>query len=159
MGTTPARPVSASVDDFSKTVTMPTGTIATFYSYKGGVGRTFALANAAVALAGWGYRVLCIDWDLEAPGLHNYLKVEETKSGLVELITSVRDGQQPAWRDHITPASPGTVSLDLLAAGRNDSEYVDRLQKIDWEDLYEKSRWRLCWRSGETIGSRATTSF
>jgi MinD-like ATPase involved in chromosome partitioning or flagellar assembly len=48
------------------------GTVVTFYSYKGGVGRTFALANVATLLALWGYRILCVDWDLEAPGLSLY---------------------------------------------------------------------------------------
>lgn len=46
--------------------------IVTFYSYKGGVGRTMALANVAVLLAKWGYRVLAVDGDLEAPGLERY---------------------------------------------------------------------------------------
>jgi len=41
----------------------------TFYSFKGGVGRTMALVNAACILAGRGRRVLMIDFDLEAPGL------------------------------------------------------------------------------------------
>ncbi len=53
---------------------MSEGTIITFYSYKGGVGRTFALANIAALLSTWGYKVLCIDWDLEAPGLHFYFQ-------------------------------------------------------------------------------------
>jgi MinD-like ATPase involved in chromosome partitioning or flagellar assembly len=48
------------------------GRIITFYSYKGGTGRTMALANAAWVLASNGKRVLMIDWDLEAPGLHRY---------------------------------------------------------------------------------------
>ena len=39
----------------------------TFYSFKGGVGRTMALINAAAILAGRGRRVLMIDFDLEAP--------------------------------------------------------------------------------------------
>src|SRR5215510_4858347 len=47
--------------------------IITFYSYKGGTGRTMALANVAWILASNGLRVLVIDWDLEAPGLHRYL--------------------------------------------------------------------------------------
>jgi MinD-like ATPase involved in chromosome partitioning or flagellar assembly len=43
--------------------------IVTFYSYKGGVGRSMALANAAAQLANkHGLRVIVIDWDLEAPG-------------------------------------------------------------------------------------------
>ena len=45
------------------------GIVYTFYSFKGGVGRTMALANAAALLAKWGYSVLMVDWDLEAPGL------------------------------------------------------------------------------------------
>src|SRR3954451_18123281 len=48
------------------------GTIVTFYSWKGGVGRTMALANAAVQLARHGKHVLMVDWDLEAPGLSHY---------------------------------------------------------------------------------------
>jgi len=45
----------------------------TFYSYKGGTGRSMILANTAWILAASGYRVAVIDWDLEAPGLHRYL--------------------------------------------------------------------------------------
>jgi cellulose biosynthesis protein BcsQ len=51
------------------------GDIITFYSYKGGVGRSMALANVAHILSrqmGAPNRVLMIDWDLEAPGLHKF---------------------------------------------------------------------------------------
>jgi MinD-like ATPase involved in chromosome partitioning or flagellar assembly len=44
------------------------GKIVTFYSYKGGVGRTMAMANAGAFLAAAGKKVLLVDWDLEAPG-------------------------------------------------------------------------------------------
>lgn len=47
--------------------------IVTFYSYKGGVGRTMTLMNVAEILASWGYRVIACDWDLEAPGVERYL--------------------------------------------------------------------------------------
>lgn len=50
------------------------GTIVTFYSYKGGTGRSMALANVAWVLAASGARVLVVDWDLEAPGLHRYFR-------------------------------------------------------------------------------------
>jgi cellulose biosynthesis protein BcsQ len=50
------------------------GKIVTFYSYKGGTGRSMALANFAWILAASGKRVLTIDWDLEAPGLHRYFR-------------------------------------------------------------------------------------
>jgi WD40 repeat protein len=52
------------------------GQIITFYSYKGGTGRSMALANVGFLLAGQlppeSRGVLMIDWDLEAPGLHRY---------------------------------------------------------------------------------------
>lgn len=41
-----------------------------FYSYKGGVGRSLALAHCAAELARRGRKVLIIDLDLEAPGQH-----------------------------------------------------------------------------------------
>jgi tetratricopeptide (TPR) repeat protein len=51
-----------------------TGQIVTFYSFKGGTGRTMALANVAWILAANGKRVLIADWDLESPGLHRFFK-------------------------------------------------------------------------------------
>ena len=51
------------------------GEVITFYSYKGGTGRTMALSNIAVMLArrqNATVPILMIDWDLEAPGLHRY---------------------------------------------------------------------------------------
>ncbi len=50
------------------------GRVVTFYSFKGGVGRTQALADVAVLLARYGHRVLMVDWDLEAPGLESYFR-------------------------------------------------------------------------------------
>ena len=46
--------------------------IATFYSFNGGVGRTLALVNVAVELAGRWRRLLLVDFDLEAPGLDTF---------------------------------------------------------------------------------------
>ncbi|WP_276258802.1 ParA family protein [Haloglomus litoreum] len=44
--------------------------IVSFYSFKGGTGRSTSLANVAHALAERGATVGCIDLDLAAPGLH-----------------------------------------------------------------------------------------
>ncbi|WP_055715422.1 FxSxx-COOH system tetratricopeptide repeat protein [Streptomyces torulosus] len=69
------------------------GRIITFYSYKGGTGRTMALANTAWILASCGYRVLVVDWDLEAPGLdrflHPFLSESKLRStpGVLELVS------------------------------------------------------------------------
>jgi len=70
------------------------GQIVTFYSYKGGTGRSMALANVAWALASNRQRVLVIDWDLEAPGLHRYFRAflsdkeltEPESKGLIEFV-------------------------------------------------------------------------
>jgi cellulose biosynthesis protein BcsQ len=115
------------------------GTILTFYSYKGGVGRTLALANVGALLSTWGYRVLCLDWDLEAPGLHLYFErwIHDSGSpGLVELIAE----PDADWRQHLMevtlPEAPGP--LHLLPAGRFDDTYVRRMQDIDWALLYQE---------------------
>lgn len=48
--------------------------IVTFYSYKGGVGRTMSLANVAFLAALNDLKVLVMDWDMEAPGLAYYFR-------------------------------------------------------------------------------------
>ncbi|MFI1015935.1 FxSxx-COOH system tetratricopeptide repeat protein [Streptomyces sp. NPDC020965] len=69
------------------------GRIITFYSYKGGTGRTMALANTAWILASSGQRVLVVDWDLDAPGLDRFLhpfldrdKLDSTP-GVLDLVS------------------------------------------------------------------------
>lgn len=114
------------------------GTVVTFYSYKGGVGRSFTLANIAVLLARWGHRVLCVDWDLEAPGLHHYFRPlmgDGPTAGVVDVVDDFLAGRfHPA--EHTTRLT-GVGTLDLLAAGPDDLDYVGRVQAIDWERLYE----------------------
>ena len=58
--------------------------VISFYSYKGGVGRTIALIETAYNLADAGKRVLLLDLDVEAPSLHNifYDKVNDEISGV-----------------------------------------------------------------------------
>ena len=46
--------------------------IYTFYSFKGGVGRSMALANVAELFCAKKLNVLMVDFDLEAPGLERY---------------------------------------------------------------------------------------
>jgi hypothetical protein len=73
------------------------GSVITFYSFKGGTGRTMALANVAcllgAAAAPRGGRVLAVDWDLEAPGLHRYLMGEArdgAAGGVIEYFSHLR---------------------------------------------------------------------
>lgn len=55
--------------------------VVTFYSFKGGVGRSTALGFVANILATRGRRVVMIDFDLEAPGLSLMFPLEETATG------------------------------------------------------------------------------
>ncbi|HEX5401311.1 MAG TPA: hypothetical protein VFX16_03305 [Pseudonocardiaceae bacterium] len=115
------------------------GTVVTFYSYKGGVGRSCTLANVAVLLARWGYRVLCLDWDLEAPGLQDYFRPMMSAaptSGVVDVVDDFLAGRaEPV--DHRTRLT-GVGVLDVIVAGRDDPEYVGRVQDIDWARLYDQ---------------------
>lgn len=46
--------------------------VVSFYSFKGGMGRTTSLAASALLLAQKGYNVLAIDTDIEAIGLSSF---------------------------------------------------------------------------------------
>ena len=69
------------------------GEVVTFYSYKGGTGRTMALSNIAVLLArreNASVPVLMLDWDMEAPGLHHYFEQHEERPGVLEFFEACR---------------------------------------------------------------------
>src|SRR5215468_7238933 len=62
----PRHAVPASHRGDPVSMTPPDRRVITFYSYKGGVGRTMALANVAYRLANThGLKVIAVDWDLE----------------------------------------------------------------------------------------------
>jgi hypothetical protein len=71
--------------------------IYTFYSYKGGVGRSMALANIGQYLYSRGARVVMIDWDLEAPGLETFFSTSEdqlldvrSQLGLIDMLEAYK---------------------------------------------------------------------
>ena len=117
--------------------------ITTFYSFKGGVGRTMALVNAAVKLAQAGRRVLVVDFDLEAPGLDTFdvLKPREEVPGVIDFVTQyLESGQAPDVSDFIgecPPISEGDGKLWIMPSGRNET-YAANFNQVDWGDLYER---------------------
>ncbi len=117
------------------------GTVVTFYSYKGGVGRSFALANVAVQLGNWGYRVLCVDWDLDAPGLSYYFGewVSKSEVGLVDLMSAFAAGSTPDYRAYVQRVSkyPAGGRIDLISAGAQGRAYPTMAQSIEWARLYD----------------------
>ena len=61
--------------------------VCTFYSFKGGVGRTLALVNSAIELSTRGKNVLVVDFDLEAPPLtHTHCYVIETTHPVLSIL-------------------------------------------------------------------------
>ncbi|WP_410632405.1 KGGVGR-motif variant AAA ATPase [Amycolatopsis sp. cmx-4-83] len=115
------------------------GSVFTFYSYKGGVGRSFTLANIAVLLARWGHRVLCLDWDLEAPGLVDYFRPQlpgKPRGGVVDLVADFQAGRF-APGAHVTRLR-GARALDFIAAGSEGPGYIGQVQAIDWDVLYDE---------------------
>ena len=61
--------------------------LVSFYSFKGGVGRTTSMLMAAISLARQGKRVMLIDFDLEAPGVSGLFPQEYLpKYGLLDFL-------------------------------------------------------------------------
>jgi len=135
---------------------VPEGKVVTFYSYKGGTGRTMALANTAWLLASNGYKVLVVDWDLDSPGLHKFYRpfLDRAKitatPGVIDLITdyawaATHDEDRPAdWHVEYAqltkhavslswPDFPDGGTLDYVSAGRQNRDYSS---SIDWDTLY-----------------------
>ncbi|MDR0799170.1 MAG: AAA family ATPase [Dysgonamonadaceae bacterium] len=124
----------------------------TFYSYKGGVGRTLAVVNIANRLAEFGKKVCVMDFDLEAPGLNHKYKhnIDEVKQGLVDYIyefavNGVVPGSIGDYAKEITKYKY-TNEKDLkkrqnniifIPAGNPESgEYWKKLSHISWWNLF-----------------------
>ena len=122
--------------------------IVTFYSYKGGVGRSMALANVAFELARQGKKILMVDWDLEAPGLEKYFSnfsMDTTGAGLLPLLLDAEQGITKNYKDylwyiHTNPSSPSS-SISFLHSGRekDPNNYSKKLENFDWEDFFQKN--------------------
>ena len=117
--------------------------ITTFYSFKGGVGRTMALVNAAVKLAQAGRHVLVVDFDIEAPGLDTFdvLKPRKEVPGVIDFVTQyLESGQSPDVSDFIgecPPIGEQDGKLCIMPSGRKET-YAANFNQIDWGSLYER---------------------
>lgn len=114
--------------------------VTTFYSYKGGVGRTMALSNIAYLLAKDGKRVLIVDFDLEAPGLSTYepFTCAKASSGVVEYVSDfISTNVAPRAEDFIIPCQVNEYTIWLMPAGDfTCTNYNQRLHEINWKRLY-----------------------
>lgn len=115
----------------------------TFYSYKGGVGRSLALANIAALLVNRGRRVALIDFDLEAPGLDSFeeFKCVASKPGVVEYVTEFKSTRRaPDISQFTHPCElPGPLrgKLWIMPAGKKDAAYNSLRANLHWVRLYD----------------------
>lgn len=119
--------------------------VATFYSFKGGVGRSTALALVANILATRGYRVVMVDFDLEAPGLsfaHPTEASEIITCGVLDYIYQrdlTPEESEPQIEDCIRQISiPANGELYLIPAGAYDEGYIHRLADLNIHALYQR---------------------
>lgn len=116
----------------------------TFYSFKGGVGRTMSLVNVGIQLAQSGKKVLLVDMDLEAPGLPTFeiLNHHNNHLGIVDYIDSyVWNGEAPDVKDYIYKTKAKFDSAGeiwVMPVGLQDANYSRKLNSIDWKRLYEQ---------------------
>jgi MinD-like ATPase involved in chromosome partitioning or flagellar assembly len=115
----------------------------TFYSFKGGVGRSLALANVGSHLALTGRKVLLVDFDLEAPGLDTFNQFEPPKNskGVIDFIYDyIQTGKSPLAEEYAyncAAFSENGGSLWVMPAGGNSQPcYSRRFAAIDWQKLY-----------------------
>ncbi len=119
--------------------------IASFYSFKGGVGRSTALAAAALHLAAAGERVVVLDADLDAPGVGFLLAGHDGATApwgivdyLIERAIVADDGDLDlADYYHRCPSSlfSGTGEIAVFPAGSTDRRYVGKLARLDYGAL------------------------
>ena len=118
--------------------------VTTFYSFKGGVGRTMALVNAAVALAKRGRRVLVVDFDLEAPGLDTFdiFRSPKPVPGVIDFVAEyLLSGQAPKLDRFVSEAAgvgDDGGALWSIPSGAQHAAYAANLNQIDWGALYER---------------------
>ena len=96
--------------------------IVTFYSYKGGVGRSMSLANIAFELAKRNKKILMVDWDLEAPGLERYFnkfEINREADGLLQLLMEFRNNTTADYKNYLWTIDAGfSHPLHLMHSGR-----------------------------------------
>jgi cellulose biosynthesis protein BcsQ len=125
--------------------------IVSFFSFKGGVGRTSALAATALTLARNGHRVAVVDLDLEAPGLATIFgeSVEDSSGvyGVIDYLLEKRV-QGAEWKPTLESLTDDQLlgdrgeTLQLFPAGTVDENYLEKLARLDFQNLADGTLWK-----------------
>jgi hypothetical protein len=123
--------------------------IISFYSFKGGLGRTTAMVLSAISLAREGKKVVMVDFDLEAPGLASifstdnpeYLSVNGVVEFLIALNANRNDYQNILFDDYyfvinqqrLVGTKGGEIVVIPAAATDNNhsNDYIEKLSKLN----------------------------
>ena len=118
--------------------------IALFYSFKGGAGRSTALAATALHLAAAGERVAVLDADLDAPGVGTLLAGYDgavAPRGIADYLLEQRILGNPAGMDtedyhhrYAADGIRGAGEIVVCPAGCLDRRYMEKLARIDYEE-------------------------
>ncbi len=119
--------------------------VVTFYSFKGNIGQSTTLGLVANLLVTNGYRVVILDFDLEAPGISFLFPSHRSESqqyGVVDyvyerfLLRSL-EVDFPSLADCIHRIdTPFPGELYLVPAGNLDEEYLHMLAELDMRVCY-----------------------
>ena len=121
-----------------------------FYSMKGGVGRSTALAACAWALAESGQRVLVLDLDLESPGLSTSLLPASRQPAygitdwLVEDLVNNGDAILEEMHASLGTQQHGGQLIVVPSHGDNPGEYVSKLGRV-WMPGFTADGQRQTW--------------
>ena len=116
-----------------------------FYSMKGGVGRSTALAVTAWSLAELGHRVMVLDLDLESPGLSTSLLPADRRPsfGITDWLVEDLVDNGDAVLDSMVATSDLSRNGEILvvpAHGNDPGEYVSKLGRIWMPKVTKESR-------------------
>lgn len=113
--------------------------IVTFFSHKGGVGRTTCLAAVALHLARAGWRVAVVDMDIEAPGIGELFLPATPKAGVLDFLVEMGSDGTTTARDITAFVSESRFvgdgkGIQLVPAGELDDAFVEMLARLDLQD-------------------------
>jgi hypothetical protein len=123
----------------------------TYYSYKGGVGRSLLVANTAKYLSTLGKRVFAVDLDLEAPGLHYKFELGadakqfQTSPGIIDILVDFLNHKPlpQSLEDYATQikVGDGAGTIRVMRAGTAPSgEYWRLLSQVNWYEMFYGSK-------------------
>ncbi len=120
---------------------LQTPAIVSFYSFKGGVGRTTTLGIVARHLAKQGAKVVVLDLDLEAPGAGRFFDVE-TERGVLDLLMehlATGDIDRDDIDRHYNSVAVGKGEVVVYPVGNLLLGYVEKLGRLDFLPHQAKS--------------------